>query len=257
MNTKAVFGAKPQLPYSVEEAINRLRINVSFLGSDVRKIMVVSAEPNEGKSFVALNLWSQMAQAGERSILLDMDMRKSVFVKTYEIAREDGKELWGLTHYLSDNKQLEDCLLTTDIEGGDLLPNVNNVVNPSMLLESSRFMDLLDLLSKEYRYVFMDVPPLGLVSDAERIGHLCDGAILTVRAGVTPRSVVRNSINQLERAGCPLLGIVLNRAGSGNGKYGKYYGRYGKYYGKYYGRYYGRKYYTDKYYADGYYGEKK
>lgn len=239
MNTKAVIEVIPELPYSIEEAMNRLRINVNFLGSDIRKIMVVSSEPNEGKSFIAMYLWRQMASAGEKSILVDVDLRKSVTVDTYRISREDGKELWGTTHYLSDNKALEDCILTTYLENGDLLPNVNNVVNPSMLLESSRFAGLLDILGQHYRYVFLDVPPMGLVSDAELIGNLCDGALLVVRAGMTSRSIIRNSIAQLERAGCPLLGVILNRAGAGGGKYGKYYGKYGKYYKEEY--YYGRK----------------
>ena len=235
MNTKAIIGVDPKLPYAIEEAINRLRINVSFFGTDIRKIMIVSSEPNEGKSFIAMILWKQMALAGEKTILVDCDMRKSVLVDEYQIEREDGKDLWGLSHYLSDNKKLEDCILTTDLPDGDILPNANNIVNPSMLLESRRFSELLDILAERYRYVFMDVPPLGLVSDAERIGHFCDGAILTVRSGETPRSIIRNSISQLERAGCPILGIALNRVGASSGKY--------------YGRYYGSKYYTDKYYT--------
>ena len=242
MNTKAIIGTQVELPYSVEEAINRLRINVSFLGSDIRKIMIISSEPNEGKSFVAMNLWKQMALAGEKSILVDADLRKSVMVDTYQISRADGKELWGLSHYLSDNKKLVDCILSTDIKSGYLLPNVNNVVNPSMLLESDRFRELLDGLARTCRYVFLDVPPLGLVSDAELIGNICDGAILTVRSGVTPKGIIRNSIAQLERAGCPLLGIVLNRAGA---KGGKYYG----------GKYYGSKYYSSKYYSEKYYSQ--
>lgn len=239
MNTRAIIGKEPELPYSIEEAINRLRINVSFFGRDIKKIMVISSEPNEGKSFVAFNLWKQMSLAGERSILVDADMRNSVMVGDYQISREDGKELWGLTHYLSDNKKLEDCILTTNMPFGDLLPNVNNVVNPSLLLESLRFQELLDYLGREYRYIFLDAPPLGMVSDAERIGHLCDGAILIVRSGVTPRSIIRSSIAQLERAGCPILGIALNRVNASGGKYGKYYGRYGS------------KYYSDQYYTPG------
>jgi len=106
-----------------------------------------------------------------------------------------------------------------------------------MLLESHRFSELLEILGRDYRYVFLDVPPLGLVSDAERIGYLCDGAILTVRSGVTPKSIIHSSIAQLRRAQCPLLGIALNRVESG-GKMGKYYGRYGKYYSDKY--YYGK-----------------
>ena len=238
MNTKGIIRMQPDLPYSIEEAVNRLRINVSFLGSDVRKIMIVSSEPNEGKSFVAMNLWRQMALAGEKSILIDADLRKSVMIEQYGIEREDGKEVWGLSHYLSDNKKLVDCILSTDLEGGDLLPNSNNIVNPSMLLDGERFSQLLDQLGGEYRYVFLDVPPLGLVSDGERVGHLCDGAILVVRSGVTSRSIVRDSVAQLQRAGCPLLGIVLNRAGAGSSKY------YHKYYGKYYGKYYKDEYYS-------------
>ena len=244
MNTKGIIGVQPELPYSVEEAINRLRINVSFLGSDVRKIMIVSSEPNEGKSFVAMHLWEQMARSGEETILIDADMRKSVMLEQYGIEREDGKEVWGLSHYLSDNKKLVDCILSTHLVTGDLLPNANNIVNPSMLLDSRRFEELLEQLSETYRYIFLDVPPLGMVSDGERIGHLCDGAILVVRSGVTGKGIVRDSIAQLQRAGCPLLGIVLNRAGGSGSKY------YLKYYGRYYGKYYSSKYYSDKYYTE-------
>ena len=108
-----------------------------------------------------------------------------------------------------------------------------------MLLESSRFAGMLDYMAENYRYVFVDAPPMGLVSDGERIGSMCDGAVLCVRGGVTSRNVVRNSIQQLERAGCPILGIVLNRVGGSGKSYGKYYGK----------KYYGKKYYGDKYYG--------
>lgn len=232
-----------ELPYAMEEAINRLRINISFLGKDVRKIMVISTLPNEGKSFVTIQLWKQMANMGASSVLLDVDLRKSVMVEKYGITREDGKEVKGTSHYLAGDYPIEDAILHTDIEAGDILPNADNVVNPSMLIESSRFKEMLDYLEKNYRYVFLDSPPLDLVSDGEKIGSMCDGAILVVRGGSTSKRMVRYSIQQLERSGCPLLGIVLNRVeGSGGGYYykkygGKYYGGYGKY-GQYSDRYY-------------------
>lgn len=236
------FGLTPQLPYSIEEAINRLRINISFLGSDVRRIMIISSEPNEGKSFLTLNLWNQMAQAGEKAILVDADMRNSNMVTKYDMKREDGKEMKGTSHYLAGNAELNEVLMHTKYGYGDIMPNVENVINPSMLLETSKFEELLDSLAKRYRYVFVDAPPLGIVSDGERIGNMCDGAILCVRSAATPKGVVRESVHQLERAGCPLLGIVLNRVDESKGGYGKYgkYGRYGKYghYGKYYSDYY-------------------
>ena len=232
------FGQEPVLPYSMEEAINRLRINISFLGNDVKKIMIVSSEPNEGKSFIAMNLWKQMAISGEPSILLDLDMRKSNIVEKYQLKREDGRELKGMTHFLSGNEPVENMIMHTYMEHGDILPNVDNVVNPSMLLESRKFSEMMQYMENHYRYVFVDVPPLGLVSDGELIGNVCDGALLCVRGGVTSRAIVRRSIRQIERAGCQILGIVLNRVGgSGTGYYHKYYGK------KYY--------YNDQYYSKG------
>ena len=242
-NDRVIFGNTPQLPYSVEEAINRLRINISFLGSDVRKIMIISSEPNEGKSFLAINLWNQMAEAGEKTVFIDADMRNSTIYAKYDLKREDGRDMLGTSHYLAGNASISEVLVHTKYGYGDLLPNVENIINPSMLLETEKFARLLDAMAKKYRYVFVDAPPLGLVSDGERIGSLCDGAILCVRSGVTPKGVVRESIKQLERAGCPLLGIVLNRVNeSKSGYYKSYYGRkYGSKYGNYYtyGKYYG------------------
>ena len=234
---KAVFGIIPEIPYAVEEAVNRLRINISFLGSDVKKIMIVSSEPNEGKTFVAMNLWNQMARAGEKAVLVDCDMRNSTLSHKYMISREDGAELKGTTHFLSGSADINEVLMHTQYPTGDIMVNADNIINPSLLLENRKFEEMLDELSDKYRYVFVDAPPLGLVSDAERIGNICDGAILCVRGGMTSKGVVRESIRQLERSGCPLLGIVLNRVDSSKGGY------YHKYYGKKYGNYYSGKYY--------------
>lgn len=88
----ATIDNMPQLPYAIEEAVNRLRVNLSFQGSKVRKIMVVSTVPDEGKSFVSMQLWRQMAEADVKSVLLDMDLRKSVMIDKYQITQEDKKK---------------------------------------------------------------------------------------------------------------------------------------------------------------------
>lgn len=241
---KIEFGLKVELPYSIEEAINRLRININFLGNNIRKIMLISSEPNEGKSFVTLNLWNQIAKSGEKTILIDADMRNSVYISKYAIIRTDGQEIKGTSHYLSGDLDVSEVLMHTVNPTGDVIFNVENIVNPSLLLENPKFEELLNSMAEQYRYVFIDAPPLGLVSDGERIGNLCDGAILCVRGGVTSKAAVKESIQQLERAGCPLLGIVLNRVSSGKGGYYNKYYHYGKY-GKYGGKY-GQYYYGDK-----------
>ena len=210
-----------EIPYAVEEAINRLRINVSFLGNEIKKIMVVSTLPNEGKSFVTMQIWKQMANAGIKSVLVDADMRNSVLVKKNDMERQDGKEMKALANYLAEDFSLDEVTYESPFENGDIIPNVENIINPSMLLEGDKFGNMLNELSKDYRYVFVDAPPLGLVSDAEKIGSMCDGAILVIRSGETTRAEVKNSIKQLERSGCKILGVVLNRATDLKNKYSK------------------------------------
>ena len=233
-NNQITIENMPTLPYAIEEAVNRLRVNISFLGSDIKKIMVISTMPDEGKSFVTMQLWRQMAEAGVKSVLLDLDLRKSVMADKYGMKKENEEKILGTSYYLANDIPLSDVVLKTQFEYGDVLPNTDNVVNPSLLLESKKLSDTLNELADAYRYVFIDAPPLNLVSDGERIGSICDGAILVARGGTTPKSIVKNSVRQLERAGCPLLVIVLNRVkGSGSGYYYKQYGgKYG-YYGHY------------------------
>lgn len=210
------------LPYAVEEALNRLRVNVSFLRSDIRKIMVTSAMPGEGKSYIAMHLWRQMLLTGAKAVLVDMDLRKSEIVERYGIRPENGEGIAeGASHYLSGAAEIAEVICRTDIEGGYIFPNVENVVNPSFLLEGKRLEKLLKELEEEYRYVLLDSPPLELVPDGERIGSLCDGAILVVREGMTSKRMIKHTIQMLERAGCPLIGIVLNRVSGPGSRYYK------------------------------------
>ena len=229
------FENQYSLPYAIEEALSRLRVNISFLGSDVQVIMVESADPNEGKSFIAWNLWQQMAEVGERTLLIDADMRNSVLREKYGVVKTSGEEIRGTSHFLSKNIVKAGVVLKTDNSNADLIVNTENIDNPSMLLESAKFKSLIEEAREEYRYIFIDAPPLSLVSDGEKIGSLCDGAIMSVRSGVTQRRALRESAAQLSRAGCPILGVVLNRVStSKNGYYSKYYRKEYGYYG--YGR---------------------
>lgn len=242
------------LPYAVEEAVNRLRINIGFMGSDVKRIMVVSTTPNEGKSFIAMQLFAQMARSGSKSLLIDCDLRKSMMIEKYGIHASDDysdkkKIVTGTSYCLAGRGSIEDCIYKVrNFENGYLMPNVDNVINPSMLLEKEHFTELMKYSKDNFDYTFIDAPPLDLVADGEQIGSKCDGAILVVRGGITSKNMAKHSAMQLERAGCPLLGVVLNRVeGSKGGYYYKKYGGYG-YYKKsskyYYGKegyYYGKK----------------
>ena len=220
-------------PYAVEEAMNRLRVNIKFCGKNTKKILVISSVPNEGKSTVSVHLWKMLAEAGFPSVLVDLDLRKSVLKDRLEFKSEG--EIQGLDYYLSGLSEYQNVVYETNISNGYIVPVSNLLENPSALLEDPRMEELLDRLAEDYRYVIIDSPPLDSVADGALIASFCDGAILVVRSGMTSRRLVKQSIQQLERVGCRLLGTVLNRVETKSRAYQKYYGKYGNYYSDYYG----------------------
>lgn len=230
-----------ELPFQVEEALNRLRINIKFTDSDIHSIMVTSSIPNEGKSFTSYQLWRMLAEAGFKTCFIDLDIRNSVLSERYGLTCEDGKELIGVDHYLSGQADLDEVIYQTNFENADVVPVSHLLENPSILLEGKRCRELVKTLAAKYRYVIVDTAPLVNVSDASLIASYCDAAVLAIRANFTSKKAVKHSLNQLGMAGCRLLGTVLLRTESGTRAYGKYYGKkgYGKYgYGKYgYGKY--------------------
>lgn len=230
--------AIPELPYAAEEALNRLRVNVKFSGKGIKTILIISSVPNEGKSHVSIYLWKMLAEAGFKTVLVDCDLRKSVMKKNLHFTSD--MEYLGLDYYLSGLAEYVDVVHQTNIENGDIVPCTNLLQNPSSLLEDARFGDLFRELEEHYDYVIVDSPPLVSVSDGVLISQYCDGAILVVRSGETPRALIKQSLDQLERGNCHLLGTVLNGVATGTHAYGKYYGGYSRYYSKYYGDYYGK-----------------
>ena len=90
----------PELPYAVSEAMNRLRINIKFCGKNTRKILLTSCQPNEGKSTISSYLWKMLAEAGFPTVLVDVDLRKSVMKTRFQMDYDDDTTM-GLNHYLS------------------------------------------------------------------------------------------------------------------------------------------------------------
>lgn len=227
------------LPYDVEEALNRLRVNIGFCGKQYKKVIITSSTPNEGKSFISVHLWRLLAEAGNRVVLVDADLRKSVLRSRYQISAED-KNYLGLAHYLSEQAELQDVVYETNIENAFLVPTAYTVTNPVILLQSKRFNMMLEALAKAFDYVLIDTPPLSNVVDGDLIASKCDGAVLVVRGGKTPRSMISTSIKQIERSGCKLMGTVLSRVEMKKNVYYSKYSKYG-YYSSGYGYGYGEK----------------
>lgn len=220
----------PPLPFDMTEALNQLRVNLGFCGDNIKTIMVTSSTPNEGKSFVAVNLWKMMAEVGMKVLLIDCDLRNSEMRTKYGISSEE--KITGIVHYLSGKVSLQDALYQTNFPHGFFMPLSTTVANPTILLESPRFGAMMAKCRETFDYVIVDTPPLGSVADAMNIATHCDGSLLVVRSGETPRKMVQNSVDMLKRTGVPLLGITLNRVDMNHKTnsyyYSKYY-RYGKY----------------------------
>lgn len=210
----------------VSESIRSLRTNLQFTSVDkkIRTIHVTSSVAGEGKSFVAANLAASFAQAGQKVLLVDCDLRKGrqhrLFNKTNSI---------GLTNLLADYlKNRKEYIQDTDIENLSLLTRGTSVPNPAELLSSEKNKDLVRALGKDYDLVIFDSAPCGAVADPIIMSTLTDATIIVARNGKTPCSALASTKEALEKVEAKIAGVVLNDIDK---KVGHYYSYYGGYYG--------------------------
>ena len=240
---QAIINAKLDLDYAGSEAFNTICSNLTFSGKNVKKIVITSCEPNDGKSFVSIQVAVNMAKRGKRVLLVDADMRLSVMKSVYNI-RMSGAAM-GLAHYLSGQCTLEDVLYETNIPNFYLIPIGTDVQAPLSLIATPDFDALIRAVGETFDLVIIDAPPIGLVIDAAEIAKSCDGSVLVLEYNKTHRRALQEAKAQMEMTGTPILGCILNKVAMdrlSTKKYYSYGGRYGKYgYGKYgyskYGRY--------------------
>ena len=208
-----------------EEAIKTLRTNIQFSGPDIKTVMFTSAVPGEGKSQITVSEAMSLAGLGKKVLVVDADIRKSVLLTRYQVEQE----VHGLTEYLSGQRQMEEVICTTDIQGMDIIFAGPYSPNPSELLAEPLFKELILKKREEYDYILIDTPPMAGITDGAIISTVCDGAVLVIAAGTVSRRIERRIKEQLEKSGCRILGAVLNKVTSEHGGY------YGKRYRKYYG----------------------
>lgn len=216
----------PELPFDMTEALNQFRVNLGFCGNEIKTIMMISSTPNEGKSFLTVQLWKMIAELGTPVVLIDCDFRNSEMRTKYAISSTE--KIVGGAYYLAGKEELQNVIYETNIPNAYVIPVTATIANPTMLLENERFKRMIEECRRMFGYVLVDTPPLGSVADALNIATHCDGAVLVVRSGETPRKMVQNSVELLKRTTTPLLGVVLNRVNV-NSKSNRYYNRYYNY----------------------------
>lgn len=203
------------VPFSVEEAYKSFRTNLFFsLPEDECKIIeITSSTQNEGKSITAINLAIALAKNRSKVILIDCDLRLPTIARKLKI-----KQKPGLTNLLFGLSNIQD-IICHHSSGIDVIPAGDLPPNPSETLGSSRMITTLDFLKNHYEYVILDVPPIGVVTDAAVLASKVSGVVLVVRQGFATNEGVDAAINKLKIANANILGFVLTDARTENKNY--------------------------------------
>lgn len=208
------------------ESFRALRTNVRYSrgGEGAREIVVTSPGARDGKSTTAGNLAITFAQQGNKTLLVDADLRKSVQHRAFEVARTP-----GLTEVLVGDVGLNEAVRETGQKNLWMLPSGQSPPNPSELLDSEAMDQTLKAIRNVFEAVVFDSPPSLVVTDATVLGRKAEGVLLVVRADQTDRRGASETLERLEQVGAEVLGVVFNDAG------GEAYGYYDRYYYDYYG----------------------
>ena len=195
--------------FYTQEAYKTLRTNLMFCGRDIQIIAVTSHWENEGKTTVVLNLARSLSELGKRVLVIDADMRKSVMAGRHTKAKNPA----GLSEILTGLVKLSDGLYATQYENLHIIFSGKYPPNPVELLGGKYFPMLLDETRKVYDYVLIDTPPLGQVIDAAVLAPFCDGTLLVMESHSIRQRHANTLINQLEKSGSKILGVVRNNIG--------------------------------------------
>ncbi len=213
-------------PYSsVSAAFEMLQTTLGFTLTDkaLKIVLVTSALPTEGKSFVAANLAVSNAQMGRRVLLIDADMRHPSQHEIWQLPNFKGLSdvLVGQAEYQTS---MTEGLINLDILTAGTIPP-----NPMALLRSQRIAAVIEAARADYDFIIIDTPPIALAADGLTLGKLADGVLLVVRPGVVNTGAIATAKSLLEQSGQHVLGMVMNGIISSN-ELGSYYG-IDRYYG--------------------------
>lgn len=206
----------------IAEAYRGIRTSIEFsnLDKNLQVITVTSSMQNEGKSTVLANLAVSFANLDKKVLIMEGDLRNPSVHRMFNISN-----IKGLTDILLQNKVFADCVHCTDVKNLHVLTCGAIPPNPSEMLSSKKIRDFIESLREYYDYVFIDAPPIGIVTDAGIISTYTDGCIFVVGAGDADIEMAKVSKERLEKVGANILGVVLNKfeSSGASGYYNYYY----------------------------------
>ncbi|MEG1742855.1 MAG: polysaccharide biosynthesis tyrosine autokinase [Clostridia bacterium] len=189
------------------ESYNSIRTNLQFaLGASDKNILAfTSSNPSEGKSTTATNTAISFANAGYKVLLVDCDLRRP---KIHRLLKIDGKR--GFSHLLCDFCTKDEAVVKNVIKNLDVIPVGKIPPNPSELLASNKMISIVNSLAEEYDYVFLDTPPVNVVSDALLFNKLNSGVVFVVREEETTYQDVSQAIQQIKATDGKIFGFIKN-----------------------------------------------
>ncbi|MFE1242840.1 CpsD/CapB family tyrosine-protein kinase [Fictibacillus sp. NPDC058756] len=204
----------------VFESYRTLRTNIQFASVDqeIKKIVITSPKPGEGKSTTVANLAIAFAQQGKKVLLIDADLRKPTVANTFSLPNTS-----GLTNVLSRQSNLEQVVQQSAVENLYILTSGPLPPNPSELLGSNSMKELVSKAENEFDIILFDSPPVLAVTDAQVLTNLSDGTILVVRSGSTDQDAAKKAKDLLQVGNSRLLGVVLNSKKQKQDQYYYYY----------------------------------
>lgn len=190
------------------EAFRTLRTSLHYTVNreNCKAVLVTSVNPGDGKTIVTINLGASLAQAGERVLVIDGDIRKPRCHRAFAV-----KNRLGLTNVLVESVELSAAVQESGTQGLWVLTSGPIPPNPAELLESKAMADVLQTARNQFDHVLLDSPPAGALADATILASKVDGIILVVTAGETRVDHAREVKESLERAKGKILGVVLNK----------------------------------------------
>jgi capsular exopolysaccharide synthesis family protein len=195
----------------------------SSIDQQLKAIVITSSEVGEGKSRTAANLAIALAQAGNRTLLIDADFRRPSQHRIFGRIRNIG--LSNLI--IQDATEGEAIIEVEAVPNLWLLPSGPTPPNPSELLGSARMSEVMSKLWHEFSYVIVDTPPVNAVTDASILAASANGTILVVEQGKTTFPALRHAKQMLDRVNANTIGAVLNKVRATSGSYYYGYGNYG------------------------------
>jgi len=204
------------------EAVRSLRTSLHFAMMQAKNnvLMMTGVSPSIGKTFVCANLAAVISQTNKRVLLIDCDMRKGY---THELLGTDNVN--GLSDILAGKGAIENSAKPTSISNFDLVPRGQVPPNPSELLMSERFTQLIQWASSQYDLVLIDTPPILAVTDAAVVGRHAGTTLMVARYAVNTLKEIQTSLSRFEQNGIEVKGVILNsifRRATGYQDYGYY-----------------------------------